>query len=179
MGWKRLKEHYRIVHRIQVSEGRICIGSDLCHNLIVLSMDGEILKERDWTTNEDLQRYITEFKTDRDTLRRVISEPDVFEQSIPVYTYSGGEIVLKQCEKLGWPNLTHDGDLMYANTYSQDIRFIVTIAKRNALAGIESTKGHIEETRTRLATQEGYLAEYQRDIAMLNEKYPDVQVTLD
>jgi len=36
MGWKNIKEHYRINHYVQVTEQGICIGSPYIHNIIVI-----------------------------------------------------------------------------------------------------------------------------------------------
>lgn len=48
----------------------------------------------------------------------LLAKPDTFAASIPVYTWDASyAIVSHQCEELGWPNVTHDGALMYRNTF--------------------------------------------------------------
>jgi len=44
MGWKNVKEHYRIGHSVQVTEQGVCIGSPYVHNLIVVGLDGRFVK---------------------------------------------------------------------------------------------------------------------------------------
>ena len=66
----------------------------------------------------------------------LIAAPDVFEKSLPVYTPHEGEILEKYCEKYGWPNVTHDGILMYDNTFFKD--------KTSAIKrGVEETEAYI------------------------------------
>ena len=118
MGWKKVKEHYRIEHIVCVEDGQILIGSPYIHDIIRISPSGVVIKScRD---NEDLKRYMREFEQDPQKLSQLIKEPDQFEASLTVYTYEPGEVIEKQCEVLGWPNVTHDGEIMYENTFSTD-----------------------------------------------------------
>ena len=47
MGWKNVKEHYRIEHQVQVRAGRICIGSPYISEIIVIGADGMLDLEAD------------------------------------------------------------------------------------------------------------------------------------
>lgn len=75
------------------------------------------------------------------------------ERSITVWTcdYYEGVIIEKQCEELGWPNCTHDGELMYENSFSTNRKEIVKYAKRNAAAGAESMERRVGEIEADLA----------------------------
>jgi hypothetical protein len=75
-------------------------------------------------------------EADPATLKRLVSSPDTFEKSIRVYTYEGAEILEKFCETPGWPNVTHDGEMMYDNTFSTDRDTVVEWAINNARAGV-------------------------------------------
>ena len=44
MGWKNIKEHYRIGHAVQVTDAGICIGSPYIHNIIIIGVDGTLKK---------------------------------------------------------------------------------------------------------------------------------------
>jgi len=112
MGWKNVKEHYRISHIVTARGGVIRIGSPYAYNIIEIYPDGQIISsyaDRD----ADLTQYMDEFRADPAKLRRLISEPDTFQASIPVYFYDAGKVTEHYCEALGWPNVTHDGLLMY------------------------------------------------------------------
>ena len=173
MGWKTLKQHYRIGHAVQVVPDKgICIGSPYIHDLIVIGFDGQILKADDGRVNEDLRRYMAEFRADPNKLREVVQAADSFENSITVYTFDGGNIIEKKCEKLGWPNVTHDGAMMYANTFSDEKSKVVKWAKENARAGIEWKLERVEEIKKQLSEMESLLAESCDNLQKLETEYP-------
>lgn len=174
MGWKNIKEHYRIGHTVCVTDKGICIGSPYIHDLIVISLDGMIVKPmEDYTTsNEDLARYMAEMKADPEKLRQLAQSPDKFSKSITVYTYDGGNIVEKRCEETGWPNVTHDGELMYENTFSIDKAKIVKRAKEEADACLEFWPRRVEERRKELAEAEAGFAKARADRDKLEADYP-------
>lgn len=116
MGWKRIKEKYRIEHFVQVRDGCIAIGSSFIPDLIVIDMNGRIVRADICMNNSDLNRYHVEMLRDgEEFLRRLIQMPDEFEKSITVWTYKDGRIIEKKCEALGYPLCTHDGCIMYGN----------------------------------------------------------------
>ena len=128
---------------MQVTPAGICIGSGYIHDIIVISADrGEIVKRyeprRGWSSNENLVRYQAEMDADPLKLAELVAAEDVFERSIPVFTYEGGAIVEKQCEELGWPNVTHDGSMQFENTFSPDAGLVRTWA-------IGSTENRVAE----------------------------------
>jgi len=116
MGWKAVRDHYRIEHQVQVTDKGICIGSPYIHDIIVISLDrGEIVKRYDpgsgWSRNENLDRYQSEMDADPFKLAELVAAEDVFERSLPVYTYEGGDIIEKQCEALGYGPTTSTASL--------------------------------------------------------------------
>ena len=82
MGWKNVKDHYRIGHIVQikkvggdhgdVAKNAICIGSPYIHDLIVVSLDGDILKRYSDHGNDDLTRYMQEMEADPGVLRQLV-----------------------------------------------------------------------------------------------------------
>lgn len=170
MGWKAVRDHYRIDHIVQVTDDGICIGSPYIHNIIVISLDrGEIIKrDRDcWARNTSLARYEAEMDADPFKLAELVAQPDTFERSIPVYTYEGGDIIEKQCEELGYPNITHDGRMQFENTYSPDRGLVRTWAIDNAKAGIEWRRDDITEAERKLADAKDRLAQREADLRKL------------
>lgn len=168
MSWKNVKDHYRIGHIVQVREGKICIGSPYVSDLIRVSFEGEV----SWgnlgpSHNDDLARYYAEMTADLPKFRALIEAPDKFAASLPVFTYEGGNILEKQCEQYDWPNVTHDGFLMYENSFSADRSKVIEWAKRNAAAGVELAERRIEEIRKNLAEVEAWRAESAADLAKL------------
>lgn len=167
MGWKNVKEHYQIGHLVQVTEEGICIGSPYIHNIIVLNADGKIVKEGERTLNADLIRYQAEMKADPDKLRELVITPDSFDTSISVFTYRGAEIIEKQCEQLGWPNVTHDGDMMFENTFFAEREKALDAAKHNCEAAIFLRQMEISDTRNRLAKSQARLEDLLGDARKL------------
>lgn len=171
MGWKNVKEHYKIVHIVQVNDKGICIGSSYIHDLMVISPKGELLK-RPSRVNADLSRYETEMDADPEELAQLVVKPDVFEQFITVYTYDEGKIIAKQCEAPGWPHVTHDGSMMYDNTYSTDKMQVVEWAKQDARAGIKLTQRSLAQRRQEICDSEARLLGFERSLSTLEAEYP-------
>lgn len=167
MGWKNVKEAYNIGHIVQVTDEGICIGSPYIHDLIVIGMDGRIKKHHDGRSNADLARYMQEFDADPEKLKQLVLSEDHFDSSVTVYTYDGGNILEKLCEKPGWPNVTHDGLLMYDNTFSTDRTAIIKRAIREAEAGERIFAEQIEEKKRELREREERLVECQNDLQKL------------
>lgn len=171
MGWKLLKERYGIGHTVQVTDEGICIGSPYVHNLIVLDFTGRVVRRSELIGgNDDLHRYVKSFEADPQRVKETIDEPDCFTDSITVYTYDGGTIIEKKCEKLGWPNCTHDGELMYENTFSTDRAEIVARAIENAKCGIELTQEAVESNQKRLDDSLARLKRLQDAVASLEQQ---------
>ena len=169
MSWKNVRDHYRIGHTIQITESGICIGSPYIHDLIVVGLDGVVRKRADGRINEDLHRYLVEMDADPGKLRQLVLTPDVFGADVSVYTYEGGDIIEKRCETPGWPNVTHDGRLMYNNTFSTDKSEVVKWAKRNADLGIESARQHVADAENKLAKCRARLAGEEANRAKLDQ----------
>jgi hypothetical protein len=177
MGWKNVKEHYRIGHIVQVTPKGIAIGSGYISEIILISSEGRILKRDEGRCNEDIARYQKEMDADPETLRRLVLTPDTFESSITVFTYEDGAILEKKCEVLGLPNVTHDGLLMYNNYFSPDKTTVVKWAKRNANAGVKYAKEHLADAEDNLLKRRERLKVEEAHRAKLEADYPEVVVS--
>lgn len=171
MGWKNVKDHYRIGHIVHVKDHGICIGSPYISDIIVIDPSGKIIKRLE-RAHGDLGRYQSEMDADREKLRRLIEAPDEFARSIPVYTYQDDRIIEKRCEEPGWPNVTHDGELMYENTHSTDKQEVIAWAKRNAQHGVSMFRADIRDAEQKLQELRAQLAEEERIVASLAALYP-------
>lgn len=170
MGWKNVKDHYRIGHIVQVTDKGICIGSSLCHDLIVIDPYRGTIIQADVARNEDLTRYLAEMRADPDKLRERLDTDDHFDISVTVYTYKGGDIIERQCEKVGWPNVTHDGQVMYDNTFSTDRNQVLQWAINEAEAGVRMGLRRIEELDRDCAKAKKLLHEDSADLAKLRHE---------
>lgn len=173
MGWKSIKEHYNIRHIVQVTSKGICIGSGYIHDIMVIDKNtGVVIKpylKDGWSSNDDLFRYQEEMDANPEKLKELVFQEDTFEKSIPVYTYDGSEIIQEFCEELGWPNITHNGNIMYENTYSEDVEQVIKWAKREAEAIINNSKERVEEIERDLKRVSDRLSVAQENLRKLNE----------
>lgn len=174
MGWKAIKEHYHIDHSVQVVPGKgICIGSPYVHDLLTIDAAGQVIVGKlGVRSGEKLDRYKQEMEADPAKLVELMAKPDTFERSIVVYTYEGGEIIECACEELGWPNVTHDGRMMYENTFSVDRAEVVGWAVRSARSSIEAWTENVARRQADLAEARGHLERVNRNLVRLLEREP-------
>ena len=173
MAWKNIKDHYRIEHIVRMQDGVIKIGSGYVPDLISVTLDGVV----SWGSmgeckNEDIARYYSEMTSDLGKLRELIAAPDTFKRNLRVFTYKGSQIIEKQCEEYAWPNVTHDGLVMYANSYSPDKAKVVEWAKKNAECGIEWKQRRIAELKADLVKMKTLLSESKTDLEKLEADFP-------
>ena len=174
MGWKNLKEHYGIVHHVvQVTEKGVSIGTLSIADSIVINLNGRIVRRYDGM-NGNLQRYLSEMEADPETLRRLVQTPDTFSEAIPVYTYEDGEVIEKFCEKPGYPNVTHDGRMMYEQRYSTDRSEVVNWAKGYRKSALSILRRDVEATEQVLTRLKRELAKEEDALALLRVMCPDV-----
>ena len=174
MGWKNLEQHYKTGYIVQVTEKGICIGSGYIHDLVVLSLTGKVTHVWEFF-NREKNAWLARMESEPDVVRELIEAPDKFEKSIEVFTYEGGDIVKKFCEDMCWPNITHDGQVMYENTFSTDPELVRKWATRNAKAGIEYVTSTIEDQRERLALLEARLKTHEGNLAKLTSQPPHTE----
>lgn len=164
MGWKSVKNHYRIDHFVHLQGGNLCIGSAYISDIIVVRPDGTVLKASAYA---DLHRYQSEIKADPATFQRLMHELDQFAASIPVHTCVDGQILTLQCEEPGWPNVTHDGQLMYDNTHFTDKAKCVKSAITEYDAGVSLTQRAITDAEAQLQSLRKEHAMYESYVAAL------------
>jgi hypothetical protein len=173
MGWKNVREHYRIGHIVKLVDGNVHVGSSFVGDLLSISPEGAITRSRIVDRHGgDLGRYQDEIEADPARFVELLRSPDTFERSIPVFTWEGARIVERLCEETGWPNVTHDGDLMHDNRYSTDRDKTVARAIRDAEAGVSTYERAVEDAREELARREALLAGSRADVAILRAERP-------
>jgi len=173
MGWKNVKEHYGIGYIVHITPKGLAIGSGYISDILVIDFEGNIIKRYDRSSSEDLSRYQAEMEADPNKLRELIQAPDEFTAAIPVYTYEGANILEKFCEELGYPNVTHDGELMYNNQHFAERAQAVERAKANARAGVTTFKQSIATLEEQMTKYRELLAMEEAALAKLNADYPD------
>ena len=173
MGWKNLKEAFDIDrHHVTVEDGNIQIGSGFVHDLVIVdTKTGEVRQNK--TFSDFLSKaYPALERASQTRLLDLIKTPDTFKASIPVFTFRDGEIIECHCEELGYPNVTHDGQLMYENRFSGDIDQVVAWAKRDLEAWSDMLDRRKQEIETELASIKESLDFAKRKYLDLCDNYP-------
>lgn len=158
MGWKRVKEVYGIDHIVKVEGDDLKIGSGYIGDLITVHSDGCLTVNSIVERGEgELDRIRREMEADPKRLASLISAPDSFSESLPVWTYEDGRIIELACEEYGWPNVTHDGRLMYENLFFDRRDQAVEAAIRNGEYAVEGWTDSVKRAKKDLETTEAHL----------------------
>jgi hypothetical protein len=173
MGWKTLKDAFGIEkHTVSLTSAGICIGGGYVSDLVTINVETGTLKE-----NRSFEGFVTKTypllaQAAPSDLLALIQADDKYSATIPVFTYEGSRIVEKECEKPGWPNVTHDGEVMYENTFSTDRTVVIGWAKREAQARIELTTDYVARLKAQLMEAEADLEKARGDAVKLEADYP-------
>lgn len=167
MGWKNVRDHYGIGHIVKLVDGSLHVGSPYVGDLVTVSPEGEATINRTFRDSPELLRYRDAINADPALYRRLMDEPDTFSASIPVYTWKGGEIVEKRCEEVGWPNPTHDGEMMYENTFFLDRDDALRRALESSRGLVERLEEHVAEAKATLDRRQKMLDQAMVDEALL------------
>jgi hypothetical protein len=173
MGWKAFKEKFGIEHIVQVTTEGVCIGSPYVHDLAIVDPKTGEIRDNQVFPHFVRKTYPRLAEAAPAEIVKILEAPDTFASSIAVYTYGDGDVVEKLCEEPGWPNVTHDGHVMYENMFSTDQTEVVGWAKRNAAAGASRMRERIAEVEAELVDLKARLAGYEADQARLEASYPD------
>lgn len=118
MGWKLFKETFNVGHIVQVDQNKLYIGSSYIHNIVQIDMNtGEININNSVFSDFLHEKYPEILECKKCDLIKIFKTKDVFEKSIPVYTFEDGDIIKEYSEELGFPNVTHSGNIIHDNTY--------------------------------------------------------------
>lgn len=151
MGWKKLKNAYAIGHQVIVESGHICIGSGYVQNLAAINIStGKLV--RNGTFSDFLERNYPELAAATPSeLKALAQAPDEFEANITIFTFRDGDIIECLCEKPEYPNVTHDGRMIYESRFSTSIEEVVVWAKRDLEIWTRNLDERIEQLEKELA----------------------------
>lgn len=173
MGWKTLKERFDIGHIVQVVGDQIYIGSGYVADLATVDMATGIVTEKPEFRGFLSFNCHSLLAATPEDVRQAIHAVDLFSADIPVYTYEGGQILEKRCETPGWPNVTHDGCLMYENTFFLEKADAIRRAKSHAAMTVQYARQSVERAQQELAEKRACLAQREAERAALEAEYPE------
>lgn len=174
MGWKTFKERFGITkHIVTVVDGQIHVGSGFVGDLLVVDMKSGEIRE-----NKTFKGFLADCvpalqAASRAEILDAIHAADQFAQSIPVYTFRGAEIIEEMCEAPGWPNITHQGNLMYENRHSTYKDFVIRMAKRSAVANRDHSLELLEKAQKELLRCQALLVEDEAIVRSLEAQFPE------
>lgn len=174
MGWKAFKERFGITHIVTVDhQGNVInIGSPYVSNLLSISIETGYVSANSTFSRFGHESYPRLMSATREEILAAIEAQDTFTDHIPVYMYDGdlGEVVEKYCEETGWPNVTHDGYLMYNNEFSTDRSEVKCLALNDLVAYIKSLENKVEmlendlqDTRKKIRRMQGVAEKLKQD----------------
>lgn len=154
MGWKTFKQKFNIEHIVQITDRGVCIGSAYCHDLAIVDPKTGSMLNRHHSIFSDFlkENYPNLYRTERFDILASLQAEDTFETSIPVFTYNKDQILELKCEKLGWPNITHCGKLMYDNLYFKTKEEAVKAAIKDLKSAINYASDHLKDFESRVAS---------------------------
>lgn len=140
MGYKAIKEKFKIEHTVHVDGNDVCIGSAYINDIIRINPEGKIIKGRNENhNNADLKRYLEEMTVAEKTgyLKFLFHKPDTFSELTTVYTTSSCRVIKTACEVYGWPNVTVTGEKMYDNTFFRTYKEARVYLLRDSQLGVK------------------------------------------
>jgi hypothetical protein len=180
MGWKAVKDHYRIGHIVHMSGDDLLIGGAYVSEIIRVSPEG-VVEEKPTMRPLDgeLARYVYEIRGDASRFRGLLASKDEFTASTPVYGWSGSTIVEDFCEEYGWPNVTHSGALMWDGHFFLDRDDAVRRAVAGARGRMSSLAERVEELEEKLAERKRMLAGAEGDLNDLRSRHASLAAEVE
>lgn len=144
----------------------LAIGGPYCHDLLAVDVKTLKIKIALDTFREGrkyLQRSNGEMLFIYDTLVKLIESnqiqdiligDDEIENPIDVYTVKNGELIKTQTDKVGWPNLTKEGWLMYDNTFFTNIDDAIDYGIREYTAWKQLHIEQLDELKEKIKERE-------------------------
>lgn len=165
MGWKSVKEAYDIDHIVKMEDGKLQIGSGYVGDLITVHPDASVTVNSIVTGNDgELSRIRRDLEADPARLQHLLNAKDRFDASLPVWTYEEGNLLELQCEEHGWPNVTHDGRLMYENTFFEKRDHAIRAAIKNGEYAVKGWTETVEYTEKELEEKRDHLERAKRNL---------------
>lgn len=175
MGWKAVKEFLNIkepyIH-VHMVEGNLCIGSGYIATLMTFSPEGALIKSIDSSASQTIIEIKNKLTEEPQTLVSLLACEDRFDVFMTVYTYEGGEIVEKHCERVGYPNVTHDGQLMFDTSHFVDKKDAIARARKSVASGITNFQASLTELERKVAECKEGLERHLAEKAVLDSLYP-------
>ncbi|OQA34218.1 MAG: hypothetical protein BWY57_00620 [Betaproteobacteria bacterium ADurb.Bin341] len=179
MGWKALRTHFGIDagYIVHVTRRGVCIGSPLMTEIITICPDGSVVNRGGrygYAAVEELTQYHDALEAAPAKVRELLATKDEFQASIPVYTVIDGTVVEKYCEVFGWPNVTHDGALMFEHMFFTDRNMAVARAKGTAEYSLSLAREELKKATAEVERLQSTVLRREAALAKLHTDHPGI-----
>jgi hypothetical protein len=106
-------------------------------------------------------------------IKSIIEGNDPTDGMFPVYSCDDGEVVERFADEFGWPHSTHDGVLMYNNTFFRTREEAIKYGIRDLSYGLESITESIEGKEEQLQSMKQRRDRYAESIKHLKAMLPE------
>lgn len=176
MGWKVFKDKFGIKHNIDSDGDFLLIGSGMVSNLVTVNVKTGKVAENSTFSGLILKNYPELQKASAQDILAALQQQDVFEKNIPIFSFDDNGIIEDLCEEPGYPNTTHQGRLIYENTFFLERNKAVASAMEELTLWISLQEREIVKTEEELLSRREKLAKSQADLVALENAYPEVKV---
>ena len=170
MGWKTFKNTFKIDHIVQIDGKFLHIGSSYVHDLVSVDLETGKVKENSTFSGFLAKNYPSLKDASSKEILEILKQEDTFSENLPVYTYDRSNIIESKCETYGYPNLTHEGKIMYENIYFKKRKDAVKAAQKNVKAELEFVDSRIKEMKKEIANYEERAQKLRLDRESLEEE---------
>lgn len=177
MGWKAVRDHFRIKHIVHILDGHLAIGSAYVSSVLKVDSQGNCELDRAWKDGP-FGTYQREIERQRETFVRLFAQPDTFTYSIPVFSFGADDSIEEDlCEEFGWPHVTHRGTLMYENTHFLNRWQAAQALQKNLLLEIQLQERNLANSQQQVAQTQADLAASRAALQLLeqNEQFDGAQ----
>lgn len=175
MGWKTFKEKFGIDnHIVFIEEGKLLVGSQFIRDLITVDLETGLVSGDGRDCMLLHQKYPALRDASPEEVLAALNADDIFSASIKVYSYEPGKIREHFCEVPGWPNVTHDGEMMYQYRHSTEKELVISWAKQDVQRRSQNSRDAIEQLQQKIITIQSRLDADQAWELELQQLYPDI-----
>jgi len=163
---RKLKQILNTDYVVHYCDGKICIASELCHDLISYDPNTKKIRYALDTFHEGRNSIKSDKlvaiwdklieMSDTGEINDILFGDDIIENPLPVFHEKGGKVYQAETDEYGYPNTTSYGELMYNNVFFKTFE-----EARNY--GIEGCKNYIYSLTNRIK-------ELSEDIKKLEDK---------
>tara|TARA_R110001592_G_scaffold211135_2_gene462855 strand:- start:2044 stop:2580 length:537 start_codon:yes stop_codon:yes gene_type:complete len=172
MGVQLIKKHFSIEHIVHRIGDNIFIGSPYISQMLKFNLKGVLIEGADRLgRNDELKGYVKNISANMNVFTELAKKPDPINNRVPIFCFAEDEVTIIEthCECAGWPNTTHEGQLMYENSHFADKEKAIRHGISNAKAGVSIFKRRMDELMREIEDATKEKAKYESAYAQLTE----------